>query len=442
MAIEISDVEPKYPDSDVDTAEIVEGKFDEVKEYADSAFETAENAILVLSELFPLKKQDIDIDYEYFYGWPTRSIEGMPDEPGYSFTKPTVPSCGDLIDIEIPSISVDYEPPDDPAATFVFNEPAYQSQLLDDLKAALLDYVQNGGTGLSATVEAAIWARARARQDLQNEKVYDEALNFFAARGFALPPGALGGRLTEALAEQTRANAQINYEISIEQARLAQTNTHFTITSSIQLEGQEREYYDRIANRAFNKAKTVVDVILAAFKAKMEGYINRLAGKRIEAEIAKTRGELQALKNKNTVDIFLAKVSAYEAEVKAEIGIIESIGRIYGYKIAGFEAKANVAIAQLNADIEVFKAHVSQSINQTKLSLSEAELILKEYISRKELQEKGLEATASISSQLAASAMSAVNASASLGYSRSEAISAYTSVSESASASESTSIEG
>ena len=440
MAVTIPSITPKYPVMPADKASnLVTEKFEQTAEYADTAFESAEECLEALKDLFPITFPDTVIDYDYINASLGVEVGDAPDEPDVSITKPTPPSCGPLEIVEIPFILLP-DPPGDPAAEFIYNETDYQSQLLTDLIAALLDYVQNGGTGLAADVEDAIWARARARKDLVNEKVYDEALNFFAARGFALPPGALGGRLTEALQEQARADAQINYEVMIEQARLAQTNTHFTITSSIQLEGQEREFFDRIANRAFNKAKVLVDVIINLYNAKMQGYVAQMEGKRIEAEVAKTRGELQISKNRNTVDVFNAMIAKYDAELRSEIGIAEAIGRIYGYKVAGYEAEARVAIADLNAQVEIFKGRVSQSNNQTRLIVMEAEMVLRAYIEAAKVQEAALEGAANVSAQLAASALSAVNASATLGYgssiTRGDGVNARTSIDYSASKSE------
>ena len=436
MGVYISNVEPRYPwmPGNV-TSNLVNEKFEQSTDYADEAFSDAQSALDILKSLFPISVPTTDISYEYINASLGAVIGNAPDEPSSSISKPTPPSIGDLETVTIPSITIP-DPPGDPAATFIYNEASYQSQLLIDLEAALLSYVQNGGTGLAADIEAAIWARAQARQEISNERTYSEAFNHFAARGFTLPPGALTGRLLEAVAEQTRADAQMNYEIMIAQAKLAQTNTHFTITSSIQLVGQEREFFDRVANRAFNKAKALVDVVINLYNAKMSGYIARINGKRVEADIAKIRGELQISKNSNTVDIFNAMIAKYDTELKAEISIVETIGKIYGYKVVGYEAKARVAIADLSAQVEIFKGRIAQSDNQTRLAISEAEIVLRAYIEAAKVQVAAAEGAANVSAQLAASALNSVNASANLGFnqgfSRSDGVSASTSVSESA----------
>jgi len=444
MAVEISDITPKYPGmipSGAQARDLVSEKFEQTYDFADEAFEDAQSALAALKSLYPLSYTSPDIEYEYIEASLGAEVDAAPEDPDVNIEAPDPPSCGDLEDVTIPYFSAPSDP-SDPAAEFIYNEPVYQSELLTALKSALLDYVQNGGTGLDADVEDAIWERAKARKDLLNEKVYDEAENYFAAKGFVLPPGALGGRLTEALQEQVRADAQINYEIMIEQGRLAQTNTHFTITSSIQLEGQEREFFDRIANRAFNKAKVLVDVVINLYNAKMSGFIARVEKYKADASIAKIKGELAIGKNRIIIEEFQAKVAKYDAELRSEIGIAEAIGRIYGYKVAGYEAKSRIAIANLGAQVELFKGRIAQSDNQTRLSLAEAEMVLKAYLAAADMQGKASEGVANVTAQLAASAMSAVNASASLGYStgytRGDGIRASTAISESASKTETT----
>ena len=115
-------------------------------------------------------------------------------------------------------------------ADFVYNEGVYSSLLDAAVKEGLLNWIENGGTGLDADVENELWERTLARTEADNERAYREAENYFASRGYDLPPGALAGRLLEINREIVRNRTQINAEISIEQARLAQNNTQIQIT--------------------------------------------------------------------------------------------------------------------------------------------------------------------------------------------------------------------
>jgi len=96
---------------------------------------------------------------------------------------------------------------------------------------------------------------------------------------------------------------------------------------------------------------------------------------------------------------------------------VESIAKVYVYKVAGYKAQADVAISILEGQIKVFEGKVTQATSQTTLSLKEAELILNSYIGALALQKEAAQGSATIAAQLAASALNSVNASATLGYS-------------------------
>jgi len=402
-------------------APLVMEKFADAREYAGSAFEEADKYLEVLSTLFARARMpDVDIDYDFQDLVLDPVIGDVPTVPTDSQLTPgvvTPPTLGEIIGIPLPSIDIPVDNTGSLVVAFNYDEAPYSSELLDAVKASLLDYVENGGTGLSDDVEAALWARAQARQDIVNERVYNEALNYFSARGFTLPPGALGGRLTEALAEQTRALAQLNYEIMIEQARLAQDMTKHTLMVSVQLEGVEKKFASDVANRALDKAKTACDVIIRAYSAKVAAYVARCEAVRTTAQIEEIKANIQIAANANVVEVYRAEIDGYKARVAMELGIVETIAKVYVYKVTGYKAEADVAIALLEGQIKVFEGRVTQATNQTTLSLKEAELILNSYIGALALQKEAAEGSATIAAQLAASALNSVNASATLGYS-------------------------
>lgn len=399
---------------------LVSEKFEDAKLYAGEAFDEAERYLGVLSALFARASMpDVDISYDFQDLVLDPVIGDIPTAPTDDQLTPgvvTPPSLGELIGVTLPSIDIPVDNTGELVVAFNYDEAPYASELLDAVKASLLDYVQNGGTGLGADVEAAIWARAQARQEIVNERVYNEALTYFSARGFTIPPGALGGRLTEALAEQTRALAQLNYEIMIEQAKLAQDMTKHTLMVSVQLEGVEKEFASGVANRALDKAKTACDVIIRAYSAKVAAYAARCEAVRTTAQVEEIKANIQIAANANVVEIYRAEIDGYKARVAMELGIVESVAKVYVYKVAGYKAQADVAVAILEGQIKVFEGRVTQATNQTTLSLKEAELVLNSYIGALALQKEAAHGSAVVSAQLAASALNSVNASASLGY--------------------------
>ena len=321
----------------------------------------------------------------------------------------------ELVKITVPTITIPEYTLDIMENSLNFDEPPYQSDLQNALKLILKDFVENGGTGLGADVEDALWERARARQELLNERTYNEAEEYFASRGFTVPPGALGGRLTEALAEQTRADAQLNYEISIEQARLARAQTEHAILAAISLEGQDKEKFTAMANRTLEAAKAAAAVVTDLYDKKIRAYIARYEATKIEVEIEKLKIDATIAANDNSMKIYALDVDQYKIQLQSELAVLELIAKVYGFTVAGYEADAKVAAADLDAQVKAYQGRIDQANNQTALSLKEAEVAIQGYLGAIQIKAEAAKAGGNICAQIAASALSAVNASASLG---------------------------
>ncbi|OEU69454.1 MAG: hypothetical protein BA863_02015 [Desulfovibrio sp. S3730MH75] len=403
-----------------ETGDLVNERFNMAEILAEEQVDAAMIYLASLSNLFAeAKMPDYDIPYNFQRIVLDSDIKSdrpeAPTDEQLEIPDITVPVLRPINDITVPTITIptyDLDPP--PTDSLVFNEPVYQSALQDAVRAALLDFVENGGTGLGAEVEDALWERGRARQELINERTYNEAEEYFASRGYTLPPGALGGRLSEALTEQTRADAQLNYEIMIEQARLSKAQSESSINAAIALEGQDKDQFNNIANRALDYAKSAIQVIIDLYNAKLQGYIAEMEGAKLTVEAEKIRVDAAVAANKSVVDIYVAETEQYKTRIQAEIAIVEGIARVYGYKIAGYEADAKVAAMELDAQIKVYQANVDQAKNQTELTLKEAEIAIHAYLGALQLTSDAMKTGGTISAQIAASALSAVNASASM----------------------------
>lgn len=394
-----------------------------------------------------------------------------PADPGAgpvlaAVTLPTEPSLIDPTLEVTPDIVLPTPPPDPPirsleddlididlidlGANFTYNEAIYESDLGDAMYAWLLDQISDqSSTGLGPTVEDALWQRGRDRNQIINERTYNEAENYFASRGYVMPPGALMGRLTEALTEQTRSDEQLNYEIMIEMARLAQTNTHFVINSSLQEEKQLMDHFNQVAERAFKVATYVAQLAIETAKANVaiynirlenrkiavalfsarvqadlvqfEVYKTKMEGAKLETdvklalvEVYKSRIEAEKLKvqiysiqmesaklisdlqkneierYKALVDAYVAKVNAntakynqYAAEVAAEmskVDIFKAQSQAYEARVRGVSVAAEVEIKNIMAQIEYnnglideFKARMDGYIADAETSFKEAE---------------------------------------------------------------------
>jgi len=377
--------------------------------------------------------------------WPTEPGEApslgeveYPTSPSY--TLPDVPTLQDILlpsapEITIPSFDgvspdIDIVPP---GSLFSYQEGTYQSDLEDAIKEKLLTDVRDGGSGLGEDVEDAIWNRARARMELQKERVYTEAEDYFASRGWEIPPGALGGRLQEAVKEQERADTQINYEIMIEQAKLAQNNTQFAITQGLELERTRINLVNQIADRAFNAAKYLQEAAIGVFNAEvtkanleldkyktqasvytsliqaslleLERYKGLLEGARLESDIQKSyidiyvarlnavqviggiyRTEMDSAKIK--VDTQKAVLDAYRSKVDgytARIGGITARYNVYQARLVGEEVKAKIYSEQVRAyssEVEGAKTEAQIRTADVGIQLEKNKMLIEEYKTR------------------------------------------------------------
>jgi len=411
-----------------EAGQLVEDKFTAAQGYASDAMTTAEYYLNTLANLFTsISVPDVDIDYSFQGVALTNNLSSLrPEAPSEEDLTPatvSVPGRPTFSTITIPTIIIpSYDVVEPDTVDFNYSNSTYSSDLNTALIAAVKTAIEDGGTGLGEEAEAALWVRARERTTLENERLYAETEDYFAARGYEIPPGMLSGRLLEITKEINRNNEQLNYEISIEQARLTKEHNQFIISSAIQLEGQEKELFNASAARLLEAAKTAVEVILNTYKTKVDAYVAKLQASSLEVEIEKTKAEIGTKSNENLVAIYQSDIEAYKVRVATELSIIENIAKVYSYKIAGYEADAKAVAVTLDGQIQEYKARIEQANNQTELSLKEAELTLQGYLGATGLTMEGQKAIANISAQLAASALSSVNASASLGDSLSRGV--------------------
>lgn len=254
-----------------------------------------------------------------------------------------------------------------PEVTFASEADPLKSLVLSKLNTLVTD----GGTGLGVDIEVAIWARMRDRQSTENARQWSEAEQYFAARGFDLPPGALSGKLNEISAEIARNNVNLNNDITIEQARLAQTNTQFYLTegwksaiATLQEEGARYVAYNHYRHQEYIAR-------VEAYKAELSGYV----------------AIIDAI-----VKSIQAEASIYEADIRLSGLATEST-----YKIADLRLRASIA------DAEISLKQMTGSIEQTKNNLA--------------LEIESLKAGVSVLGQICASALTSVSASTSFGMS-------------------------
>ena len=251
-----------------------------------------------------------------------------------------------------------------------------------------------GGTGLPAAIEQAIWDRGRAREDVIAKKATQEAYEEFAARGFALPSGALAGRVAEVWQKNREAGSTFSRDVAIKQAELEVENLKFTVQTGIQLESQMMTYSGQYAARALDAAKATVQVAIDIFNAQVALYNARLQAYQTEATVYREliqaeslrleqyRTEIEAQKligdiNMQAIQIYKTRIDALLASVelyKAELEGVKTVVEVDRVRIEGFRATVDAYKATVDAKTSEYQAWAESIKGEaTKVSIYEAQ---------------------------------------------------------------------
>lgn len=362
---------------------------------------------------------------------PTLNTPSLPESPNV-----TLPDAPTLDTITLPSppsstlpefseelfaedISID-------GVSFNWQESPYNSEVWEALLEKVVDGLKNGGTGLSAEVEQEIWNRAQRRQQTENEKLYRETEEYFASRGWAIPPGAMAGRLAEASQEIAKNNTELNGKIAIEQAELAQKNSQFMVDKGLNLETILRDFHNTSANRALDGAKALVASAIDIFNARVAGYNLKIERYKALAAVyeARIRAALEAVEifkaqiegarvtadvQKNLIDIYEKQIAAIETRVRlysAQMDGVKVAAEIEGMKLEQFRLATQVYVSRLEAEkvkFDIYGKEVDAEASKAQVFAEQVKSFVAEVDAaraKNELQMNHLNAVAAKNQQL------------------------------------------
>ena len=161
-----------------------------------------------------------------------------------------------VVDFTVPSLFINWQ------------EPDYQSELIDDMTALVKRWFQ-GGTGLPAPVEQALFQRTRERDASEGRRAKQEAIDVWASRGFDMPPGMLNKQV-QAIDEQSRTKAaETNRDIMVEAAKWEIENLRFAVQQGMALEGVVSTIFENGLRRRFEVQKFEAESKLNLFNAQV-----------------------------------------------------------------------------------------------------------------------------------------------------------------------------
>lgn len=253
-----------------------------------------------------------------------------------------------------------------PSNTFSFSEQAYQDPLLDNLKIKLMSDLLNGGYGIEPLDEQALWERARERESVAANAAVLQATTMAAARGFALPPGALIAQIEGAQQAALEKISSVNRDIALKRADLYVQNRQFTIQQSQVCEQMLITYFGYMMERALNYAKYQAEFGIQYFNAQVNLYNMRLEATKVanqvyEAQLRSALANLEAWK----VTIEGAKLSADVQRTRADV----YRSQLEGVKVYVDIYRTQMEAARIQADVErlkidLFKAQVEAYVAQ------------------------------------------------------------------------------
>lgn len=258
--------------------------------------------------------------------------------------------------------------------------PEYASALLSSLKATLASRM-NGGTGLNAAVEQALWDRGRDRETqiwLANSA---EIARTSEALGFAMPPGVVAAQLEAAQRDYVGKLSDLSRDVSIKQADLEQENMKQTITQGMELEKSLIDYSLQLERVAFESAKFMAENAVQVYNARVEQYKALLDAYRtyaaayeaiIRGQLAKVEAfraqvaaeQAKADVNRTLVEQYKAAIEAGMSQVeiyKAQIGAAQALVEIERSRVGLFAEQIRAYVARVNGEtarVEAYKAGV------------------------------------------------------------------------------------
>lgn len=400
--------------------DIINTKYRDTMEKADEAYD---KALVYLEALQTTLTPYNGVDWDSFVTGVEPIVISTP-----SITSPPVPSD---IDTDYPDFTgavgaftpmptvITLAPgiaPDEISTSIDWSKMSLNPAILDVLLPRILADLQAGATGLDPIIEADIFARAVARQNIEEDKAQVEIEDYFASRGFDLPPIAMAARLQEHQNAKNLRTTDLNGQIAKEQADLAQKNSQFIIGISKELEAIFRDYTNKTNELELDFGKAKANNAIAIYAESVKGF---LAGEQAKSEFMKV--QVEQLKgvieyNKGVYELFNSEVGVYVAAVDAKTKKNMAITSIYESEVKGYAALVDAEVSAAKLKVDEYTIKISDADLKLRSLIAEAENTLGAYTATSNINNKVAESMAQLTMQLVASLTGSVNASVGYDY--------------------------
>lgn len=238
-----------------------------------------------------------------------------------------------------------------------YEEPAYSSDLFDALVAKLINDIQESSSGIDPKVEEALYDRAVNKLNAEMNKQQQDTEDYFASKGFHLPPGALSGRLLELQNGNIKAHTDLLNDIIVQRSNLVQQNIQTLISGANNLEGLLRQTFDSVQNRELTKAQAISTASVEVYNAEIKKYLADV--QKYQQDISHS---IESVKHALGIEDLRVRASGIHAESEARR--VDAWARREGVKIERARLISGEKVAEMQADvsaqIEGFRLYAEQ----------------------------------------------------------------------------------
>lgn len=224
--------------------------------------------------------------------------------------------------------------------------PSWNGCLKTVVDPWICNTITAGGVGLPQAVSDAIWNRERERELLETSRLQSEAVDSFAARGFALPSGVLLNErsiIAQAGADRIAAASR---DRAIQDAQIRIEMLKFAVEKGVQMRLGVLDALVNFLNAWIKIPALAIEKAKALTEAKTKlwdqssTYIRALLG---VADLLLRYDEIRINNELHTQDNFVrASLGSVEAKVNAAVGAAETMGKIAGSAMGSINSLASI----------------------------------------------------------------------------------------------------
>lgn len=252
---------------------------------------------------------------------------------------------------------------------FAFENANYAPQLIEQTRAKVLE-IFNGGVGLPAAVENAMFERVRERETELGERGVEQARDEWSARGWKRPPGMLAAAEYRARRDASDKVSAANREQFVQhhQARLEMLRS--ALSTAMTLEEVWSRLHMSAEDRRLQAAKMRLDLQVQVFNAlvsrfQAEGQMFAIDAQVYSEKFRAAQVKLQLFGEQLRAQQLIGEINAQDVDIYAKrIGALEINAQIYRARIEGFralyeavEAKVNVYRGQLESNKQLLDGY-------------------------------------------------------------------------------------